>query len=400
MATAKNKRVLISGAGIGGLTTAYWFNQIGWEVVVLEKAPALRKGEFVIDFQGTGWDVAEAMQITDELRARETGIQALSFKDRHDVEKIHIKMDDFSDMVGVKGKMVSINRRELQNLLFDKVKNDVEIRFSSSATKIVEHESGVDVSINDGAAETFELVVGCDGLHSNIRQLVFGDESEFSRYLGYYVAAYNVKGLDAGAAHVMNILRQPNKQATYLDKGNGEGLAMYVFKSEKGEYVPSEKRAEVLKEAFAEMEGVIPAALDKITDETNIYMDTTTQIVMPKWYSKRVALVGDSAYCLTLVSGQGASMAMGGAYILAQEVKSSETIEQALENYDRRLRGFTEDLQNKTRKFASNFVPSSDFGLWVMDKAMSLINIPFIKSFASSQFNVESLFEVEKNGEK
>lgn len=397
MATAENKRVLISGAGIGGLTAAYWFNQIGWEVVVLEKAPALRKGEFVIDFQGTGWDVAEAMHITEELRARETGIQALSFKDKHDVEKIHIKMDDFSEMVGVKGKMVSINRRELQDLLFDKVKDNVEIRFSSSATRIVEQESCVEVSINDNESEMFDLVIGCDGLHSNIRQLVFGDESEFSRYLGYYVAAYNVKGLDAGAPNVMNILRQPNKQATYLDKGNGEGLAMYVFKSEKGEYVPSDKRALVLKETFAEMEGVIPVALDKITNDTNIYMDTTTQIVMPKWYSKRVALVGDSAYCLTLVSGQGASMAMGGAFVLAQEINKCNTIEQALQNYDKRLREFTEDLQNKTRKFASNFVPSSDFGLWVMDKAMSLINIPFVKSLASSQFNVESLFELEKN---
>lgn len=397
MATAKNKRVLISGAGIGGLTTAYWFNQIGWDVVVLEKAPELRKGEFVIDFQGTGWDVAEAMKITDELRKRETGIQALSFKNKHDVEKIHIKMDDFSEMVGVKGKMVSINRRELQNLLFEKLEDTVEIRFSSSVTKIVEHDNGVEVSVNDRDAEMYDLVVGCDGLHSNIRQLVFGDESAFSQYLGYYVAAYNVKGLDAGEPNVMNILRQPNKQATYLDKGNGEGLAMYVFKSEKGTYVPSEKRASVLKEAFAEMEGVIPAALDKITNETNIYMDTTTQIVMPKWYSKRVVLVGDSAYCLTLVSGQGASMAMGGAYVLAQEVKSCDTIEEALANYDTRLRAFTEDLQSKTRKFASNFVPSSDFGLWVMDRAMSLINIPFVKSLASSQFNVESLFEVERN---
>lgn len=403
MSHIDKKRVLVSGAGIGGLTTAYWFNQIGWDVVVLEKAESLRKGEFIIDFQGSGWDVAEKMGITDELKARETGITALSFKNHKDEEHVYLNMDDFSALVGVKGKMVSINRRELQDLLFEKVADNVEIRYGSSVTQLSETDTSVDVQINDGETETFDLVVGADGLHSNIRKLVFGEEKDLTRYLGYFVGAYNVTGLTTGEPNVMNILRQPNKQATFLDKGDGTGLAMMVFKDEKGDYVPSNQRKALLQETFKDMQGIIPDALNAITDDMNIYLDTTTQVVMPKWYSKRVALIGDAGYCLTLVSGQGASMAMAGAYILAKEIEkagntehNAESMEQALANYDNRLRDFVTDLQNKTRKFAKQFVPSSEFGIWIMDKGMSLIENPIVKHFASNMFGVKSIFEVEQ----
>lgn len=400
----KKKRVLVSGAGIGGATTAYWFNQIGWDVVVLEKAESLRKGEFIIDFQGSGWDVAEKMGITDELKARQTGIKGLSFKNKEDEENVHIKVEDFSALVGVVGKMVSINRRELQDLLFEKTQDKMTIRYASSVSQLTETDKGVDVVIttdgHDRDKESFDLVVGADGLHSNIRKLVFGAEEDLTEYLGYYVGAYNVSGLSAGEPNIMNILRQPNKQATFLDKGDGTGLAMMVFKDELGKYVPSIERKSLLQNTLQDMQGVIPDALSALTDEMNIYLDTTTQVIMPKWYSKRVALVGDAGYCLTLVSGQGASMAMAGAYVLTKEVEkaeqNNESMTQALANYDDRLRDFVTDLQGKTRKFAKQFVPSSEFGIWIMDKGMSLMDNPIVKHFAGNMFGVKSLFELEK----
>lgn len=393
-----NKSVLISGAGIAGLTSAYRFHKIGWNVVVLEKASELRKWEFVIDFAWTGWDVAEKMWITDELKKRKTSIERMSFKDHHDTESVGFEMKKFAEMVGVGEKHVHINRREMQNILYESVIDDVEIRYSSSITSISEHDTWVDTEILDSKTnkltkETYDLVIGADGLHSNVRTLVFGEEVQFAKYLGYYVSAFRVDSFPWQEPYTMNILREPRKQATYLDMGNGKTLVMLVCASEKNEYIHRNKRKQVIQETFVNMKGIIPDAIDAITEDTNVYMDTTTQIIMPKWHSRRVVLVGDSWYCLTLVSGQGASMAMGGAYLLAQEIEKAENIEQGLIHYDARFRSFVADLQNKSRKFAKAFIPKSTFGIWMMDMMMRLLGNPIVRYFAKWQFSVKSFFE-------
>lgn len=122
----------------------------------------------------------------------------------------------------------------------------------------------------------------------------------------------------------MNMLRMPNKQAGILDLEGGDSLALFVFARQSQEYVPKEHRKRVLLDTLSGMGGPVPAVLSSIDESTSIYMDSTTQIVMPKWHTKRTVLIGDVAYCLTLVSGQGASMAMGGAYVLAKELENVE----------------------------------------------------------------------------
>lgn len=395
--TANRKRVLISGAGIAGLTAAYWFSKMEWEVVILEKAAMLRKGEFVIDFSGTGWDVAIEMGIADELRKRQTTITTLSFQDHLGKERASIKMDNFAQLMGVGDKIVSINRRDLQNLLHEMVESKVDIRYNSSVKALTEDENSVQVELEDGTQERYDLVVGADGLHSNIRNLVFGNEAKYSKYLGYYVSAFRVTGIPTKKSGIMEVLRQPNKQAGILDLGNGDALGLFLFASENEAYIAREQRKPMLLEIFADMQGAVPEVLHAISDETNIYMDTTTQIDMPQWHSKRVVLIGDAAYCLTLVSGQGASMAMGGAYVLAKAIENSlsDDVGDALATYDAKLRDFITELQKKSRRFASSFIPSSEIGLWATDKMVSWINNPIVKRFASSQFNVQSLFERE-----
>ena len=395
----KQPRALISGAGKAGLTAAYWLVRASWDVVVIEKASTLREGEFVIDFAGTGWDVAIKMGIEDKLREHQMEINALSFKSHQGFERSRILMKDFAESMGVGDKHASINRRDLQNLLFEQVQEDIEIRFSSSIRSINERENGesVQVMFEDGAKEEFELVVGADGLHSNVRKLVFDKESQFTKYLGYRVSAFRVLGVAGDEPGVMNILRQPNKQAGILDLRNGDSLALFVFASEDEHYVPHQQRKQVLIDTFGDMGGPVQSILNGINENTSIYMDTTTQIDMPKWHSKRVVLIGDAAYCLTLVSGQGASMAMGGAYALADALEKvqGKNIENALANYDARLRPFVEGLQEKSRTFATRFIPSSRFGLWLTDMMVSLIKIPLFKHYVGKQFSIQSLFERE-----
>lgn len=397
MVQTKKQRALISGAGIAGLTAAYWLVQIGWDVVVLEKASALREGEFAIDFAGTGWDVAIAMGLDNELKKRQLELNTLAFKTNKGVERSRIMMNDFIKLMGVSDKHVSINRRDLQNLLYEKVEANIDMRFSASIRSLEEKSNGksVHVILEDGTEEEYELVIGADGLHSNVRKLAFGEEDLFAKYLGYYVSAFCVKGSFGNEPGVMNILRSPNKQAAILDLGDNNSLALLVFASKCEEFVPLEKRKQLLINKFGHMGGPIPSILGSIEDDTLIYMDTTTQIKMPKWHSKRVLLIGDAAYCLTLVSGQGASLAMGGAFFLAKSLESipPDNIEQALIAYDARLRPFVNELQNKAENFASRFIPSSHFGLWLTDRMTSLVNVPIVKGFIEKQFTIKNLFD-------
>ena len=392
----KTKRVLISGAGIAGLTAAYWLVKTGWEVVVLEKAKRLREGEFVIDFSGTGWDVAVKMGLEEELRKKQMEIHSLSFQNHQGKEQSYIKMKDFIESMGVGNKHASINRRDLQNMIYDLVKNDIDIRFSSSIRSIEEKSEKVEVIFEDETKEEFNLVIGADGLHSNVRKLVFQGEEKYAKYLGYHVSAFRVNGVAGKESGQMNILRRPNKQAGILDLRDGDSLALFVFASDEENYVPRSQRKQVLVDKFSDLEGPVPAILNGINEETSIYLDTTTQIVMPAWHTQRVVLIGDAGYCLTLVSGQGASLAMGGAYVLAKALENNDAdIEKALIEYDKRLRPFVEELQEKSRKFAGQFIPANRFGLWMTNKMVSLMKISFLKKYIGKLFSIQSLFERE-----
>ncbi|NEP10599.1 MAG: NAD(P)-binding protein [Symploca sp. SIO2C1] len=399
MTQTTKPRVLISGAGIAGLTAAYWLVQQGWKVVILEKADTLRKGEYVIDFAGTGWDVAVKMGLDDALRARQTPIRALCFQDHQSYEKARLSMQDFVELMGVADKFASINRRDLQELLYELVQSHIEVRFSSSIHSLKERETGegVDVILQDGTAEHYDLVIGADGLHSNVRALAFGEEVQFARYLGYHVAAFRISGVAGDEPGLMSIMRIPNKQAGILDLGDGDSLALFVYAKESNAYVPRKQRKQVLIETFGEMGGMVPAILHSIDDSTSIYMDTATQIELPTWHSQRITLIGDAAYCLTLISGQGASMAMGGAYVLAMAMgtPSTNNIESALAEYEARLRPFVEELQNKTRRLASSFVPTSQFDLWMNDFIVRWLHFSWVKRYVAKQFSLQSLFERE-----
>lgn len=274
-------------------------------------------------------------------------------------------------------------------------KERVELRFGTSIRSLEDKGDSVEVTFEGGGTDAFDLVIGADGLHSNVRGLVFGEEAQFTKFLGYHVAAFRCAGIALPSRRTFDILRTPHKQAGVADLPDGDVLAYFIFARDSDAYVPRDEREPLLRSVFGEMGGVVPALLDGLQDASSIYMDTTTQIEMPSWHQGRVVLIGDAAYCLTLISGQGASMAMGGAYALAEALASHEQIDKALAAYDARLRPFVEELQAKAEKFASSFVPSSRLGIWFTELAINWMSVGWVQRFVSKQFNIQSLFERE-----
>jgi 2-polyprenyl-6-methoxyphenol hydroxylase-like FAD-dependent oxidoreductase len=133
--------------------------------------------------------------------------------------------------------------------------------------------------------------------------------------------------------------------------------------------------------------------IDSISDSTPVYLDSVTQIRMPRWSDRRVTLIGDAAHCLTLISGQGASTAMGGAYILAEELGKTDDVRAAFAAYERQVRPFAEDKQRKARRFAKTFVPGSRFGVQVSYLTMKLMFTPLLARFIGKQFGFDSLLQ-------
>lgn len=110
--------------------------------------------------------------------------------------------------------------------------------------------------------------------------------------------------------------------------------------------------------------------LESLTDDDVVFHDLLAQIEMPRWHHGRVVLLGDAAYCLTLISGQGASMAMAGGYVLAQELSSSVGWETAVRNYETRLRPSIEKMQQKAVQATAWTLGKNTMSRWAMRQAV------------------------------
>jgi len=259
--------------------------------------------------------------------------------------------------------------------------------FGDGIRNLQEQDDGIAVEFEQGSTRTFDLVVGADGLHSKVRSLVFGPQDQFEKRLGYMVAAFETTGYRPRDEDVYVMFSEPGRMVGRVTLRDDRTLILFVFAATDAapESLPDLSRQKALLRArFGDNVWECPRILDALDRTDTLYFDRVSQIRMPRWSKGRVALVGDAAYCVSLVAGQGSALAMTGAYVLAGELaKASGRHAEGFVNYETLLRRFIDDKQCGAERFAGAFAPKTRWGLILRNK---IINAAAIPGFARLAF--------------
>lgn len=341
----KNKKILISGGGIAGCTLAYFLHKYGFTPVVTEETSEFKRRGYMLALNAQiGQKVAEKMGILEQLKQFEVPITNNLMYDIWGKSLINFSLDHktLNERVGL-----MLNRADLHTTLYNSVKSDVEFQMGQEVTAINSAENGLEVTLNNKKKETYDLVIGADGIHSKTRELTFG--KGFNRHMGYAYFAFmtsNRKIAKQLGEKDLKIVRGDGFVIAYLRLKNDE-VGAYVFHKEKrlAHVSPSERRDYVLKK-YGKYDQIFQSILQGMKPDEYIFHDGFIQIVMPTWYKNRVCLIGDAAFCPTPASGVGASMAMAAAYIVAKNLSENEDYDKAFLKYESYMRPYINKAQS------------------------------------------------------
>lgn len=376
-------RILISGAGIAGPTLAYWLAHYGMQPTIVEEAKTLRTGGYIIDFFGAGFEIAERMALLPEITSKGYRVQEVRVVNRNGKRVAGFAADTFAR--AAQGRYTSLPRGDLAAAIFGKIEDKVETIFGDSITGIDQSDSSVRVAFEKRAPRDFDLVIGADGLHSKVREVVFGPESQFEKYLGYKVAAFEAAGYRPRDELAYVMYTEVGQQVSRFAMRGDRTMFLFIFRDESMQGTDDSVCAQkaLLRERFGHSGWECKQILSALDNTDDLYFDRVSQIRMdPRqglWTRGRVTLAGDAASCVSLLAGQGSALAMVAAYILAGELRNCRgDYSQAFRRYQDLFGPFVLKKQKAALRFAGYFAPGSKLALWMRNQTMNLMRIPWI----------------------
>ncbi|MFE3796395.1 FAD-dependent monooxygenase [Nocardia tengchongensis] len=375
-------RVLVAGASIAGPALAHWLRRRGAQVTVVERAPELRPGGQAVDARGVAKEVIRRMGLDAAVRAARTETAGA-----HTVDADGTVLETFrAEDDGGDGYIseIEILRGDLSQVLYDDTRDGVEYIFGDRIAELTQDAHGVDVVFASGDRRRFELVIGADGLHSALREMVFGPRERFVRHLGLVLAFYTVPNEFELERWLLDY--QESGRSAGLRPIRDAGQAMAVFSFPAADFdvdyrdVTAQKR--LLRERMDGMGWLAPRILAHLDDTPDFYLDQVAQVVMDRWASGRVGLLGDAAFSSSPMSGQGTGLALVGAYLLAAELAASGWDPEAgFAAYEARMRSFVEANQEIGRLHAHSLAfPDPDaqpeWDMALIERAINGVELP------------------------
>ncbi len=368
-------RVLISGASIAGPVLAYWLTHRGFEVTVVERARQLRKtGGHAIDLFGPAMEIAEKMGVLDAVMAHATGTERIIFHRRGARSPAQIDYHKLSSALS--DRHVEIMRDDLSEIFYDAGRDAVEYLFG-------DHITGIDadgtVTFARGAARQFDLVIGADGLHSGVRQLVFGPDAGHTEFLGAYLSVVSVPKSLARDGEMTGFIDVDRTAMIYTADHLDDGRAVFLFRPVNGfdyDHRDTASQQGQLTDRFAGMSTEVDRWLNELGRTPAFYFDAITQLQLTSWSRGRVTLVGDAGYCPGPAVGGSTSLAVIGAYVLAGELqRAGGDPAVGFPAYERVMREPVIGARALAKSMAKNILPSSPLGIRALIVAGQLISV-------------------------
>lgn len=355
-----DKNVLISGASIAGLTLAYWLNNYGYKVTVVEITKGLRRGGSPIDVRGEALAVAEKMGILKKIKTKEF-LHTDEIVNLNNETIVNFSINAQEEYLGD----IEIHRDDLVDILFENIPvNEVQFLFENRIEKLLQDEDSIEITFKTGETRSFDFVFGADGAHSTVRKMAFGSEENYSKFFGEYFAIVEAPNITPNKPNSASMYNEPGKMASIVPFKNGVN-AFLVFRSEKlnWDYKDQEQHKQILIDNFKNSSWRIPEILQAVSETDNLYFDEVCQIQMDSWAQGRVALLGDAGYAPSFHTGMGTSLAMQGAMILADQLHQTDDFKTAFNNYSEIYRPFVETTQAKIKEGMDFLVPETEEGI-------------------------------------
>ncbi|GAN59799.1 oxidoreductase [Acetobacter cibinongensis] len=360
------QRALIVGLGIGGMSAAIALKRQGWTPVVIERAPERRKGGYFIGLRDEGKNAAATLGVLDSMEKRTP--KHIQFWDvRKDGTRRRI-----ADLTQETNAPIAVLRGDIEDALWHGVEGKVEVRFGTTPVAIVNGATQAQVTLRgeggQDTTETFDLVIGADGVRSTVRKLVFGPDKVFFHSIGTMLCAFPlarpVEGFKAGDGLMIADVK---RTLTVFPLEGRPSTALFSYRTKHPERASKKDPLSVLRHIFADLDagGIISKALEDLSATDDFLFDSVQMVKMPRWSKGRVLLLGDSAWCLTLYSGMGASAGMIGGQALGEALTAHpHDMDAALKKFEARMRPFVRKHQRFIALRSQLFVPSNRISLW------------------------------------